>query len=500
MQELSYVASPQRAIATKTGLIQAPSELTFYGEHAWCLNAFPTVNEAVNRLSQEIEALSGSQPGWQRSELEVNVVFLACAISEVVDDFLGGPRYDFSRVTSVFRAAGSGVRQVNRAVRLSRKVHTALYRDLQRWRDRWESAVFGGTRALASYEPLSASWTTDLRRLLRTALPASLRRSHIRVPAAFRSQDLTHLDAFRLGDRFSNAFPDRDRPVLVVGLRTAGSYFAPLLRGFLEARGYQASTITLRPKRGVGIRERAALEMAAKQGALAAVIDEPVYSGSTVAKGVDCLREAGFRLADVAGLFPTHPNVPDWKTATGTHTLSEITVITLDPEGWYKQQVLRESAPARIREYYALSGLDARVVASEKADCLTAELENALEPGMHWRLKRVYEVQIHNGSLPDETRYVLAKSAGWGWLGYHAFLAGTRLTDFVPPVLGLRDGIVYMEWLCARAGFDAGTDRARLVETAGAYVAARRRILGLSQDPTRGLIEAARHRGTEEIA
>ena len=33
------------------------------------------------------------------------------------------------------------------------------------------------------------------------------------------------------------------------------------------------------------------------------------------------------------------------------------------------------------------------------------------------------------------------------WLGYHAFLAGHRLAGFVPPVLGLRDGVLYSEWL-----------------------------------------------------
>jgi len=27
------------------------------------------------------------------------------------------------------------------------------------------------------------------------------------------------------------------------------------------------------------------------------------------------------------------------------------------------------------------------------------------------------------------------KSVGWGWLGYHAFLAGRRLSEFVPPIL-----------------------------------------------------------------
>ena len=50
-------------------------------------------------------------------------------------------------------------------------------------------------------------------------------------------------------------------------------------------------------------------------------------------------------------------------------------------------------------------------------------------------------------SAKKKRRYVLAKSVGWGWLGYHAFLIGHRLSGYVPPILGLRDGILYMEWI-----------------------------------------------------
>src|SRR2546427_7734172 len=42
-----------------------------------------------------------------------------------------------------------------------------------------------------------------------------------------------------LGRILITTYPDRRRPILVVGLRTAGSYFAPLLRAFLEAEGYE---------------------------------------------------------------------------------------------------------------------------------------------------------------------------------------------------------------------------------------------------------------------
>ena len=63
------------------------------------------------------------------------------------------------------------------------------------------------------------------------------------------------------------------------------------------------------------------------------------------------------------------------------------------------------------------------------------------------RLKRIFEVQLETPDGEKQTKYVLAKSVGWGWLSYHAFLIGHRLSGFVPPILGLRDGILYMEWI-----------------------------------------------------
>ena len=36
---------------------------------------------------------------------------------------------------------------------------------------------------------------------------------------------------------------------------------------------------------------------------------------------------------------------------------------------------------------------------------------------------------------------------GWGWLGYHAYLAGVRLSGFVPKTIGLRHGLLLTEWI-----------------------------------------------------
>jgi hydroxymethylpyrimidine pyrophosphatase-like HAD family hydrolase len=88
------------------------------------------------------------------------------------------------------------------------------------------------------------------------------------------------------------------------------------------------------------------------------------------------------------------------------------------------------------------------------------------------RLKRIYEVQLRNEPAPI---FVLAKSVGWGWYSYPAYLAAERLSGHVPPLLGLRDGILYTRYIPqdgepVRPSLDAVAD----------YVAARVRAFPLS--------------------
>src|SRR4029077_10816104 len=104
------------------------------------------------------------------------------------------------------------------------------------------------------------------------------------------------------------------------------------------------------------------------------------------------------------------------------------------------------------------------------------------------RLKRVYEVHLRKGTSRREVRFVIAKSVGWGWLSYHAFLAGEKLAGVVPPVLGLRNGLLYSEWF-EHYGNGIEPQRPRSVQTAASYVATRVEKLRLTEDPTRDLAE-----------
>lgn len=481
------------------------SELLFYEQRSWCLNAFPTLGEVIIHLGQEMSSSAGAGDDWRRAEALTNVFLLSCAVSDTVDDYLLGPRYDFSQAVGVFGPSRLIAAPINAAFRLAAGIRNSLLQKLCLWRDGWETAVGEFMRMFAAGAPPDNNapnpWRASLLPQLGNLLPADLLAIRPRIPAAFRSQDLTHFDAFELGRKFVDACPDHDRPILVAGLRTAGSYFAPLLGGYLQATGYDdVATVTLRPKRGLGARERALLARAAKRRARAVLIDEPVYSAGTLAEGLAFLEGAGFPAADTVALFPVHPNRRNWTTGVGNLVLSGIRVLTLKPEEWHKQALLDDGAAARrLRAYLQRDGtVDVEVRPDAE---LTAALDRTWEPGFHCRLKRIYKVEWQDGDGSARSRRVLAKSVGWGWLGYHAFLVGTRLAPFVPVVLGLRDGILYMDWCQPDHPRPCGGPPSRrLLDSAASYVAARVRSLGLGKDPTRDLVQAGRHRGTDELA
>ncbi len=97
--------------------------------------------------------------------------------------------------------------------------------------------------------------------------------------------------------------------------------------------------------------------------------------------------------------------------------------------------------------------------------------------------------------------FVMAKGVGFGYLSYHAFLAGSQLSEFVPPLLGMRDGLLFTEWVESDEK-PLGETQVRTsysplaepwLERIASYIAARVRRLPL---PTASMREQARCRFT----
>lgn len=483
------------------------TESGFYGSYAWCLNAVPTIQEVVEHLSRELGRADEVEEEWQRAEVMTNVFLLACAITDTLDDYLVGEAYDFSRVVRLVPAAEPAVRAVEKLLAVSRRVRQARRRRVRAWRESWAAAVAEFLRVFVAPGRAGGNALSDagarLARPLSEVLPADFRIRRPRIPAAFRTQDLSHFDILTLARRFAATFPDRRRPILVVGIRTAGSYFGPLLRAYLEREGYQdVDSVTFRPKKGIAWWERERLARLAKRGAVAVLVDEPPDTGGTLATGAGLVRNAGFAASDVVALLPVHPTRRDWASGYEFLPLRGIRVLTLEPDQWHKRRLLEPDAvEGRLAEYFTsrhYSGVS--VVASATAAWLNSRMQHLSEEKFHTRLKQIYEVCLRTDNGGVETRYVLAKSVGWGWLGYHAFIAGSRLSEFVPPVLGLRDGILYAEWLAQSRPAGAGGDRHRLISRVASYIAARVGSMALGRDPSPDLNRADQHKGFALLA
>jgi hydroxymethylpyrimidine pyrophosphatase-like HAD family hydrolase len=467
------------------------TELDFYSAYAWCLDAYPTVGDTIQYLGREIERLQINLNDWQTHEVALNIFLLSCGVLNAVEEYLRGsaPRVPVRLMTRLGRGAVwvAGAMSVVEAAGSTRSWRRRA--GVRRWQQRWQAGldnflsvfVRGQSLRAASFaEP--AVRLTEL--LLSLPLAPDLRTKHVAAPNLFRRLDTTHLDILALGQRFADRFPDRSEAILIVGLRTSGSYFAPLLKAYLKARGYQVVvSLTIHPGKGPGRRERQQLQHCARHGFTALIVDDSPLTAGTIVLALDIARRAGFSREKLKALVPTHAATRDC-----LKVLPDQIVVSLEPEQWHKCRLLDPKlVERRLAEYFqAPDILGMRLVASEAAGNFNARLQDLSSGDRGARLKRVYEVHLET-KRGKEIRYVLAKSVGWGWLGYHAFIAGERLRGFVPPILGLRDGIVYMDWYPqpVLAKREAG-ERQELIETSASYVAARARSLALGSPPASG--------------
>ncbi len=484
------------------------TELNFYRSYPWCLNVFPTVQEIQGYLRSELSRLGEVPEGWQRTEIATNIFLLSCAVTDAVDDYLLGRRYNFAKAIEKLPLLKRAAPVAEGILSLRRKYRELGHNHLRNWRQSWNAAVVEFLGAFLANDPsdekVFSAHTAKLASLLAKQLPTDVLARRPRAPAAFLSQDLTHLDAVALARKFVAAFPDRNCPVLVLGLRTAGSYFAPVVHAYLKSEGYQhVDSATLRPKRGISSWEAARLARCASSGGLAVIVDEPCTTGYTVAKAVKLIHQAGLGTHQIVALLPTHPTLRNSITTPEYLSACQITVLLLEREEWHKRSLLelRAIEPV-VQEYFLGRGYrSATLGCGPRLEQLSGTLKNLCVEKGHIRFKRISEVRLRDSAGKVETRYVLAKSIGWGWFSYHAFLVADRLSPYLPPVLGLRNGIMFTEWL--PESHELATticDRDWLVSTLASYVAARVGSLALGKDPSPDLIRENWHRGLDLLA
>jgi len=459
----------------------AVEERTFYEHYGWCLNPHLTVAEAEAHLGEELEKLGTLTIDWQRREAAVNVYLLASGILNTADEYLRGKTFRLPNLIGRLRIV-RGIQTATEWVATALRWRTRVR--VRRWRD-------ASVSALGDFLPLLAATDTDtldsdvcahasrrLKEHLRAPVPPSLRTERVGIPSPFQRLDLTHLDVLALGRRLMQRCPDHNKPIVLIGLRTSGSYFAPLIKVMLERNGYGTiSLATLEPNKGPSRWEMKALRRFALQGYTGVIVDDPPHSGGTIVLALEIARRAGFRLDNLRVAVPTHPATRD-----GLKTLPGEVVVTLPPDDWHKHELLRhDRVQVQLADYFRGTACSVSVVKSERAKRYTAQLRGTSSDERVARLKRVYEIHVQAPDGTTEVSFVLAKSVGWGWLSYHAFLAAHRLAEFVPPLFGLRQGILYTQYIPPTG---QAPRRQASIDTIADYVAARVRFLSLNDGAT----------------
>jgi hydroxymethylpyrimidine pyrophosphatase-like HAD family hydrolase len=434
------------------------AEDAFFSAYAWCLNPMLTLRQQMQHLTEEIDRYrAGGAPAWRMDEHRINLYLFTCAIACTLDDYLAERPWNLAaltrRIPSARRAAGiaEGLLNGPHAWRSGRARHPA-----REWRSRWTGCVDAACELLLGGN--HTQYLTLARNLLSSsalAFDEDVLRRRMRIPEAFRCQDLTHHDVPAMVNLCLPLMPDKSRPIAMIGPRTAGAYFAPLAAAELRSLGYtHVNWVTVRPKNGFSPAESRAIRHSLPGNPHVLVIDDHPNSGHTLCLLFRALRELGVDSRNMLAVLPGHPSVPDWNLSD--EVARGVRIRLLPPEDRYKARLLAGNSCGDSN--------------SER----NAQFAAQYGDGFQVRLKRLWTI---DGGL------VLAKSVGWGWLGYHAWHAARALEGFVPRPLSLRDGILFSEFVEGESLAARHADPAPLARTLGDYVSRRVRQLPLDEDP-----------------
>jgi hydroxymethylpyrimidine pyrophosphatase-like HAD family hydrolase len=292
-------------------------------------------------------------------------------------------------------------------------------------------------------------------------LPAGVRREVLRLPSCFRSFDQRPGDLAWLAENFTNQA--EHLPAVVVGVRTSGSYLAPLVAAALAGDLPTVGVLTVRPGHPLRPSERAVLDRTVRRGGHILVVDDPPVSG--VALG-DAVRELRVPAELVTLLVQSvERELPQ--------PLRRYRAVTLPLGDWAVHAQLTPSAV-----HAALTDLlDTRVNTVER---LALPAKNS-GLGGRGHVSALYRADI-GGS---DSLLVLVSGAGLGYFGRYALAVTQAVPQFVPRLYGFRDGLLFREWLAEEHRLDTLTPVH--ADQVAAYVAARAAELSTAVDRSRGL-------------
>jgi hydroxymethylpyrimidine pyrophosphatase-like HAD family hydrolase/hypoxanthine phosphoribosyltransferase len=424
--------------------------------------------ETIALLRDQIEA--GATNRSDETELVQDAFLLSAGAGQILDDYLHRDFLALGKLEEL--AAAHGKRRLASLFRRLLRVALAARSAGPRTR-----ALIGHQRTLAELvEQLAGSVTRGEARLSESALrparllsaaraPRSLQRSVLRLPNCYRSFDQHPDDCRRLAELFAEREGDRARPLLVLGLRTSGSYLAPLTASHLRQLGFaQVGTLTLRPGQVWSRRERARPRATAARGGAVLLVDDPPQTGHHLRLAIEEVRALGVPADSIVLLQQALP-------AGLPASLQDLDLIQLPWESWSIHERLGAEA---VRAAMVELGYDE-----------IAELE-CVQRGDAGRghVSAVFRMRTsaRSARLSGELLYV--RGVGLGYLGRQVLAVADPLSEFLPRIYGLRDGLLFREWLPEQRRLQAElvcSDTA-VADRIAAYAAASSAALPIRED------------------
>jgi HAD superfamily hydrolase (TIGR01484 family) len=479
------MSSSAKTIRTVSCIQQATPEQEFYAHYEWCLNPVLTTRELLQRLNEELLRLDSVPTGWQADECRLNLYLFVCAVACTVDDYLLpqgnaipwlGRRIPLIKAVSgrVQRALGPG---------LNPSTHAANRRVLS-WRNGWHALVDLACRLLVADSEERAQVLGDLRttiaQLARPShLPDALLAARMQLVSGYRNQDLTHYDVVAMARKFHACYKGPRHGLAVIGLRSAGAYFAPLVKAYLDLRGWQHVCWTsFRPKGGFSAWEYRQIRNVARRCLPVLIVDDHPDTGHTLRLALEMLGTAGLAPGNVTMLVPGHPAQRDLANCFGNNKPAKLLVLEFN-ESFKVRWLQSETIGPLLREYLPIANpMPIRLHEKENTARLNGSFKAAMSTSFQTRIKRAIDTGL------DYPARVIGKSVGWGWLGYHAYIAGSRLDGFVPRALGLRNGVLFSEFIEGKA---TGKGERPGPDAVASYLARRHRTMRLDCDPYIGV-------------
>jgi hypoxanthine phosphoribosyltransferase len=461
-------------------------EEEFFRRYSWVVNPYLTFMDLLVQMNSELDMQPSLTKEWEKEESLTNLYIFACAINCSLEDFLLHRHWYIEPLSRYFPHFSSSLQKLQRLLNFPSGITVGVkFKRFWEWKSGWDFVTELICSLLIDRRQIEADDVGRIKKQISSFrllnVPHKLATSRMKLNEGFRCQDLSYHDMFTLVERFLRDVSNKAGKFVIVGARTAGSYLAPLAKVYLERNGVKnVSWITVRPKLGLHERERMWLRKNLTGDVNVILADDYSNTGDTFRRLERLVESFGVSPKRITMLAPIHPHMPKKHIPSD----AQVRVITLTHDDLFRKEMMEPQNVESVLKSCSLAehAVSLSVLDDNETEVTNRKLWSHYGDSYQVRLKRVYKVIIKNDDGIVVQKKILGKSVGLGWLGYHAYLAGVALKDFVPQVITLRHGVLFEEWLDGQVLTPDGvTDE--VVQRMAAYLAQRTKSLSLNEDP-----------------